>query len=81
MSSQGVEVSSNEEYSDNADRTGGSKNVSMLHPNWNNGKKEMKGKAKSTCGVESKKSSEVDQIIYFKEKAHQSFMQVMYIFV
>ena len=52
----------------------------MLHPNWNSGNREMKSKAKSTCGSGFKKDPEVDQIQYYKEKAHQSFMQVMYLF-
>jgi hypothetical protein len=57
MSSQGVEVSSNEEFSDNADNITKSKQGSMLHPNLNGVNREMKNKAKSTCGVESKKES------------------------
>jgi hypothetical protein len=54
MSSQRVEVSSNEECSEPGDMASGSKKVSRLHVEWKAGK-EAKSKAKSTC--ESKKGS------------------------
>ncbi len=57
MSSQKVEISSNDEFSDNANNTAGDGNEDMLHPNWNNLRRDVKNKAKSTCGIYTNKGT------------------------